>query len=73
MPLPSKGQQDGCPKVDSRYCWGESKLKEMKRQELSPVYQQEFSSEGQVRQRMWSEDGERGWWDVDALVYASSP
>lgn len=75
MPLPSeKLKQEGCPEGDGPYCWGESKAEEMERRELSPVYHQELSLEGQVRQQTWEGEGDGGRWRLDvAYVYVTPP
>ena len=56
--LPAKEfQQDGSHESESQLSWGESKMEELQRQQLSSVYHQGITSEGQVK----AEEGEGRW------------
>lgn len=49
--LPAKElQQDGSHESESQLSWGESKMEELQGQQLSSVYHQGITSEGQVKE-----------------------
>ena len=70
--LPAKEfQQDGSHESENQLSWGESKMEELQRQQLSSVYHQGITSEGQVKEEEGEGDGRRPgrlWFEVDICI-----